>query len=150
MPRKVSFAKTTYLGGLPNTKPSRGSTYLWVTDLGIGHGAFGPKDRNFIAWDKTAGVGFESGAATESGVGNAAALGALSLDGEKRQSEAHVTVQLKDGNFALYRVSGKSGAQIRGKVQEFLVANGVPCLDDVTAPGSGPTTAADESAGMAE
>ena len=75
MPRKVVFAKATYLGGLPDTKPSKASTYLWVTDLGIGHGPFGPRDRNFIAWDRTPGVGFESGAAAESRADNVAVFG---------------------------------------------------------------------------
>ena len=132
MPRKVLFAKAMYLGDLPDTKPSRTSTYLWVTDLGIGHGPFGPRDRNFVAWDRTAGVVFESGAAAESRADNVPVFGVPGLAGEEVQPEALVSIQLKDGNRALYRVVGKSGAQVRGKVQEFLVANGVPCFDEVS------------------
>ena len=138
MPRKVLFARARYLGDLPDTKPSRTSTYLWVTDLGIGHGPFGPRERNFVAWDRTAGVVFESGAATESGADNVPVLGQREVAGEEAEPEALVSVQLKDGNRALYRVAGKSGAQVRGKVQQFLVANGVPCLDDVSVPKSDP------------
>ena len=132
MPRKVLFGRAMYLGDLPDTRPSRTSTYLWVTELGIGHGPFGPRDRNFVAWDRTAGVVFESGAPAESGADNVPVLGASGVAGEEAQPEALVSVQLKDGNRALYRVVGKSGAQVRGKVQQFLVANGVPCLDDVS------------------
>ncbi|MGA8724495.1 MAG: hypothetical protein WB565_05595 [Acidimicrobiales bacterium] len=132
MPRKVLFARTMYLGDLPDTKPSRSSTYLWITDLGIGHGPFGPRDRNFVAWDRTAGVVFESRAAAESRADNLPVFEVPGVAGEEGQPEALVSVQLKDGNRALYRVVGKSGDQVRGKVQQFLVANGVPCLDDVS------------------
>ena len=132
MARKVLFARARYLGELPDTKPSRTSTYLWVTDLGIGHGPFGPRERNFVAWDRTVGVVFESGAAAESRADSVPVFGVPGVSGEEAEPEALVSVQLKDGNRALYRVAGKSGAQVRGKVQQFLVANGVPCLDDVS------------------
>jgi hypothetical protein len=131
MPRKVLFAKTSYLGGLPGTKPSRAPTYLWVTDLGIGHGPFGPRDRNFIAWERTAGVVFESGSVTESSADDVTVIEVPGMAAEEAKPEALVGVQLKDGNRAFYRVFGKSGAHVRGKVQQILVANGVPCLDDV-------------------
>lgn len=119
-----------YLGGLPDTKPSKAATHLWVTELGIGHGTFGPRDKHFVGWDRIAGVGFESITTDESGTGNDAALGAVETTGKKRRADARVTVQLKDGNAIRYRVVGKSGTQVRGKVQKFLVATGVPCLDD--------------------
>ena len=54
----------------------------------------------------------------------------LALAAKSSQDKADITIQLKDGNVALFQVPGKSGAQVRGKVQAFLVAKGVPCLDD--------------------
>ena len=106
---------------------------------------FSPK--NVIKWEDIAGVSFDSSMAKKSRAGKAVAFGVFALAAKNTQNAAEVTVLLKDGNVALYRVLGKSGAQIRGKVQPFLASNGVPCLDDMPVAESAapPVSAADRS-----
>lgn len=127
--KTVKFSNAQYLGGLPDTKPTKASTTLFITDDGVGHGN-GWHPKNLIAWDQMSGVSFDTGTAKKSRAGKALAFGVLALAAKKTQDEAHLTVMLKDGNAALYRVVGKSGLVVRGKVQPFLAAHGVPCLDD--------------------
>jgi Protein of unknown function (DUF2510)/Short C-terminal domain len=127
--KTVRFSNAQYLGGLPGTKPTKASTTLFITDDGVGHGnGWGPK--NPIAWDQISGVSFDTGTAKKSRAGKALAFGVFALAAKKTQDEAHLTVMLRDGNAALYRVVGKSGVAVRGRVQPFLAEYGVPCLDD--------------------
>jgi len=144
--KKVSFTSTEYLGGLEGVKPTKASTNLWIRDDGIGHGAFGPK-HGLVPWSDMAGVAFDSGTAKKSRAGKALAVGVFALAASKTQNEGFLTIQLKDGNASLYRVVGKSGQVLRGKIQPFLAANGVPCLDDAPSIQSAeptPISAADE------
>jgi hypothetical protein len=97
-----------------------------------------------------AGISFDTGTAKKSRAGKALAIGVFALASAKTQNEAHLTVTLKDGNAALYRIVGKSGPVVRGKIQPFLVAHGVSCLDDGTAQvGPTPVSASDEIAKLA-
>jgi len=127
--KTVKFTNAQYLGGLPGSKPTTMSVTLFVTAEGIGVGSWGPK-KGMVSWGEMAGVSFDTGTAKKSRAGAALAVGVFALAARKTQDEAHVTVTLKDGNAALYRVVGKSGLVVRGRIQPFLVANGVPCLDD--------------------
>jgi hypothetical protein len=142
--KTVRFSNAQYLGGLPDTKPTAASVTLFIGDDGVGVGTFGPK-KGVVFWGEMSGVSFDTGTAKKSRAGKAVAFGVLALAAKKTQDEAHLTVTLKDGNAALYRVVGKSGVAVRGKVQPFLAAHDVPCLDDGVAPaGASPVSAADE------
>ena len=78
MPKKVALAESVYLGGLPDTKPSRQSLNLFFTDEGIGQGMmFSPK--NVIKWEDIAGVSFDSSMAKKSRAGKAVAFGVFAL-----------------------------------------------------------------------
>lgn len=139
--KKVSIQKAQYCGGLPDSKGSKNTSNLWATDEGIGHGAFGPKF--LIPWADVASVSFDSGTAAKSRKGKAVMFGVFALAAKNTQSAADVTILLKDGNVALYRILGKSGHQVRGKLQPFLTAQGVACPDDAaTVPSPTPPTPA--------
>lgn len=131
--KTVRFSNAQYLGGLPGSKPTNVSVTLFIGDEGVGVGTFSPK-KGVVSWDEMSGVSFDTGTAKKSRAGKALAFGVLALAAKKTQDEAHLTVMLKDGNVALYRVVSKSGLVVRGKVQPFLAAHGVPCLDDGVAP----------------
>jgi Short C-terminal domain len=147
--KTVKFSNAQYLGGLPHTNPTVASTILFVGDEGIGFGKFSPK--NGVAWGDVSGVSFDSEEANRSAAGKALAVGIALLNPPSHQSEAYVTFTLKDGNAALYRVVGKSVPEVREKVQPFLVAAGVSCLDD-RGPQAAPVpaSAADEIVKLAQ
>lgn len=44
----------------------------------------------------------------------------------------------KDGNVAIYQVTGISGGAVRAKLQPFMVDNGVPCTNDAPSPATAP------------
>jgi len=145
--KKVVFQKATYLGGLPGDKGGY-SGNLIVTDECIGMGAIHPK-KSPVRWDEMAGISFDSATMKKSRAGKAVAFGVFALAARKTQNAAEITVQRKDGNVALYTVPGKTGQQVRGKIQQFMVEHGVPCLDDapmVTEAAPTPTSTADEIA----
>lgn len=126
---KVTFTNAGYLGGLPGSKATQQTKNLYVTDEVIGVGVFGPK-QGIVKWADVRGVSFDTGTAKKSRAGKALAFGVFALAAKNTQDDAHLTLALKDGNAALYRVVGKSGAQLRAKIQPIMVAVGVPCLDD--------------------
>ena len=141
--KTVRFSNAQYLGGLPGSKPTNVSVTLFIGDEGVGVGTFSPK-KGVVSWDEMSGVSFDTGTAKKSRAGKALAFGVLALAAKNTQDEAHLTVTLKDGNAALYRVVGKSGLVVRGKVQPLLAAHGVPCLDDGVPAAVAPVSAADE------
>ncbi len=156
--RDVSFGISEYLGGLPGTKKASGNPIF--SDEAVGIGVLHPK-KGAVRWEDMVGVSFDSGSMKKSRAGKAVAFGVLALAAKSSQDKADITIQLKDGNVALFQVPGKSGAQVRGKVQAFLVAKGVPCLDDAPvateptpvptlAQPQAPVSAADEIAKLAE
>ena len=130
--KTVKFSNTQYLGGLPDTKPTFAGSALFVTDEGIGVGIASPK-KGVVQWVEMSGISFDTGSAKKSRAGAALAVGVFALAAKSTQDEAHITVTLKDGNAALYRVVGKTAPIVRGKIQPFLAAHGVPCLDDAAA-----------------
>ena len=123
--KEVTFVKSRYLGGLPDTKPYNGN--LMVNDQCIGVGILKPQ-RGDTKWEDMAGISFESGSMKKSRAGAALAVGVFALAARNTQDRADLTVSLKDGNVALYQIPGQSGAMVRGKIQPFLAAHGVPCL----------------------
>jgi hypothetical protein len=151
--KPIKLAKVNYVGGLPGEKGSERPGTLFVDPNGIGWGwAFKPT-KGMVSWSDMRGVSFESGTAAKSRAGKALLIGVFALAAKKTQSDAHFSVFLHDGNVAIYHIVGMSGPALRAKVQPFLIAGGVPCLDDqVTAPeGSppAPVSKADELAKLA-
>ena len=122
------FRNSHYLGGLPGTKQDAGN--LHVSDAGIGVGGAVAK-KGIVVWADMASISFDSASAAKSRVGATLAFGLLgALASKGTQDTATITVNLKDGNAAFYRVDGKSGPMVRAGFQPFLIANAVPCLDD--------------------
>ena len=147
--RDVAFTHSEYLGGLPDTKKASGN--LIFDEDAVGVGMMHPK-KGVVAWSDMAGISFDSATMKKSRAGKAVAFGVFALAARKTQNAAEITIQRKDGNVALYSVPGKTGVQVRARVQPFLVARGVPCLDDAPlptefapAPAAGPATAAPTS-----
>ncbi len=125
---KVTFQKAVYLGGLPGDKGGYKGNLI-ITDECIGMGVLQPK-KSPIRWDEVAGISFDSATMKKSRAGKAIAFGVFALAAKNTQNAAEITIQRKDGNVALYSVAGKTGAQVRAKIQPLLVEHGVPCLDD--------------------
>jgi hypothetical protein len=135
--QKVLFRNSHYLGGLPGTKQDAGN--LHVSDAGIGVGGAVAKKR-IVIWADMASISFDSATAAKSRVGATLAFGLLgALASKGTQDTATITVNLKDGNAAFYRVDGKSGPMVRAGFQPFLIANAVPCLDDHATPYQNPS-----------
>lgn len=133
--QKVLFRNSQYLGGLPGTRRENGN--LHVSDAGVGVGGAVAK-KGLIGWSHMASISFDSGTAAKSRVGATLAFGVLgALASQGAQDVATITINLKDGNAAFYRVEGKSGPMVRASFQPFLVAYSIPCLDDPAA-GSAP------------
>jgi hypothetical protein len=128
--RDATFGRSEYLGGLPGTKKASGN--LIFDESAVGVGTLHPK-KGVVAWTDMAGISFDSATMKKSRAGKAVMFGVFALAAKNTQNAAEITVQLKDSNVALYRVPGKTGAQVRAKVQPFLIAHGVPCLDDAPA-----------------
>ena len=101
----------------------------------------GPK-KSSVRWDEMAGISFDSGTAAKSRAGKALLVGVFALAAKNTQRDATITATRKDGNVAIYQVTGTSGGAVRAKLQPFMVDNGVPCTDD--APLSAPAPAAAE------
>ena len=81
----------------------------------------------------------------KSRAGKALAVGVFALAASNKQDKTDITVCLKNGNVALYVIVGKSGAMVRAKIQPYMAAHGVPCLDDaVVTASAAPLSAADE------
>jgi hypothetical protein len=145
--KKVMIQKVVYLGGLPGDKGGYSGNMI-VTDECIGMGSLNPK-KSPVRWDEMAGISFDSATMKKSRKGKAVAFGVFALAAKSTQNGAEVAIQRKDGNVALYTVTGKTGVQVRAKIQPFMVEHGVPCLDDTplasrTAPA--PLSTADEIA----
>ena len=126
-PEKAMLARSEYLGGLPGTKKASGN--LIFDTVAVGVGPLHPK-KGVVAWSDMAGISFDSATMKKSRAGKAVMFGVLALAAKSTQNAAEITIQLKDSNVALYTVAGMTGAQVRAKVQPFLMSNGVPCLDD--------------------
>jgi hypothetical protein len=141
--KKVIFQKAVYLGGLPGDKGGYAGR-LMVDDEGISVGQFSsPGKGGPVKWDEISGVSFDTQTAAKSRVGKALLVGLLALAAKNSQNQAVLTVQKKDGNVTLYEVTGKSGQELRAKIQPFLIEHGVECLDDNPqgAGGDSPSTA---------
>lgn len=145
--KKVMIAKVVYLGGLPGDRGGYKGNMV-VTDECIGMGIQSPK-KSPIRWDEMAGISFDSTTMKKSRKGKAVAFGVFALAAKSTQSGAEIAIQRKDGNVALYTVTGKTGAQVRAKIQPLMVEHGVPCLDDaplVSEAAPAPLSTADEIA----
>ena len=149
-PLKPVKVRAAYLGGLPGEKGSERQGNLFVSPTGIGWGAFKPSKAT-VGWADVRGVSFESGTAAKSRAPGVVAFGVLGLAGKSTQKDAHFTVFLRNGNAAIFHVLGVGGPYVRAKVQSFLTAAGVPCLDDQpeTTPAPTPVSKADELAKLA-
>ena len=123
----ASFQKAQYLGGLPATKAGTGN--LIFTDDEVGVGVLSPK-KGVVAWSAVAGISFDSNTIKKSRAGKAALVGVFALAARNSQAAADITVLLKDGNAAMYQVPGKTGQQVRAKVNALLVKRGIKLLDD--------------------
>jgi hypothetical protein len=144
--RNVTFTHSEYLGGVPGTKKATGN--LIFDDSAVGVGVMHPK-KGLVAWSDMAGISFDSATMKKSRAGKAVKFGVFALAARKTQNGAEITVQLNDGNVALFSVAGKTGVQVRAKVQPLLIEHGVPCLDDaplVAEVAAAPVSAADEIA----
>jgi len=126
--KKATIQKVVYLGGLPGDKGGYKGNMI-VTEECIGMGALHPK-KSSVRWDEMAGISFDSAAMKKSRKGKAVAFGVFALAAKSTQNGAEVTILRKDGNAALYTVTGKTGVQVRAKLQPFMAEHGVPCLDD--------------------
>ena len=126
--KKVMIQKVVYLGGLPGDKGGYSGNMI-VTDECIGMGSLNPK-KSPVRWDEMAGISFDSAAMKKSRKGKAVAFGIFALAAKSTQNGAEVTILRKDGNAALYTVTGKTGVQVRAKLQPFMAEHGIPCLDD--------------------
>jgi len=127
--RYPTFTHAQYLGGLPGTKNGVGNLIFAVDAVGVG--TLSPK-KGVVAWADMAGISFDSTTMAKSRVGKALAFGVFALAAKSTQNGAEITILRKDGNAAMYMVTGKTGMQVRAKVQPFLIERGVPCLDDPT------------------
>jgi hypothetical protein len=138
--KKVTFQKAVYLGGLPGDKGGYKGN-LFASDEALGMGQFSGPKKSSVRWDDMAGISFDSGTAAKSRAGKALLVGVFALAAKKTQKEATVTVTRKDGNVAIYQITGVSGAEVRAKVQPFMVENSVPCMDDAPLVAAAPTPA---------
>ena len=91
-----------------------------------------------VRWDEMAGISFDSGTAAKSRAGKALLVGVFALAAKNTQREATITVTRKDGNVAIYQITGVSGGAVRAKLQPFLIEHGVTCLDDAPLPAAAP------------
>jgi hypothetical protein len=73
---------------------------------------------------------FDSGTAAKSRAGKALLVGVFALAAKNTQKDATITVVRKDGNVAIYQITGTSGGAVRAKLQPFMVEHGVICTDD--------------------
>src|ERR1039457_3510118 len=129
MSQKVTFRKVVYLGGLPGDKGGYKGN-LFADDEALGMGQFtGPK-KSSVRWDEMTGISFDSGTAAKSRAGKALLVGVFALAAKNTQKDATITVTRKDGNVAIYQVTGTSGGAVRAKLQPFMVEHGVTCTDD--------------------
>jgi hypothetical protein len=145
--KKIMIQKVVYLGGLPGDRGGYSGNMI-VTDECIGMGSLNPK-KSPVRWDEMAGISFDSATMKKSRKGKAVAFGVFALAAKSTQNGAEITILRKDGNAALYTVAGKTGAQVRAKIQPFMVEHNVPCLDDVlpvTEAAPAATSTADEIA----
>lgn len=145
--KKVMIQKVVYLGGLPGDKGGYSGNMI-VTDECIGMGSLNPK-KSPVRWDEMVGISFDSATMKKSRKGKAVAFGVFALAAKSTQNGAEVTIQRTDGTVALYTVTGKTGVQVRAKIQPFMVEHGVPCLDDMplaSETSGAPLSAADEIA----
>lgn len=129
--KTVKLTKVAYLGGLPSETGSDRASILFVSSTGIGWGNFKPS-KGIVNWSDVRGVSFDSGTMAKSRVGKALVFGILALAAKGTQSDTHLSVFLHDGNVVVYHAVGTPGPALRSKVQPFLTAAGVPCLDDLT------------------
>lgn len=119
--KKVAFSGAHYLGGLPDSSPSRVGTNFIVTDDGIG------VKKAFTRWPDVEGVSFDPSTPKLSGP---ALVGTLALIGSARVGTgAHVAVALRTGSVGLYRLTGWTPSKVRQMVEPFMAANAVRCLD---------------------
>ena len=137
MSRKVTFPKAVYLGGLPGDKGGYKGNFV-ANDECLGMGVVSPK-KSPVRWDEMARISFDSGTAAKSRAGKAFLVGVFALAAKNTQREATITVTRKDGNVAIYQITGVSGGAARGKLQPFLVEHGVTCTDDAPLPTEAPT-----------
>ena len=132
--KRVEFTSAEYLGGIPNTKPKSGSLYIDAERNGVGF--LNPKF-GVVEWSQAKGISYESGTVKKSRAGKAIAFGTFALLAKSAQDDTTVTVLLDDGNAAVYQVKGKKGPVVCGKMNEFPVAAGVPCIDEAPVTASG-------------
>lgn len=140
--KKVTFRNVTYLGGLPGDKGGYKGN-LFADDDALGMGQFSGPKKSLVRWDDMAGISFDSGVAAKSRAGKALLVGVFALAAKNTQKDATVTVNRKDGNVAIYQITGTSGGAVRAKLQPFMVENAVPCTDDGPLPADAPTPADD-------
>ena len=126
---KVSFPHAKYLGGLPGDKGGYKGNLI-VDSEGIGCGVANKK-KGVVLWPDADGISYDSELISKSRVGKAIVFGVFALAAKNTQSAATITVTLKDGGIAIYQVSGRPGAAVRGRIQSIVSAAGIPCLDDV-------------------
>jgi hypothetical protein len=144
MSRKVAFPKAVYLGGLPGDKGGYKGNFV-ANDECLGMGVVSPK-KSPVRWNEMVGISFDSGSAAKSRAGKALLVGVFALAAKNTQREATVTVTRKDGNVAIYQVTGMSGGAVRAKLQPFLIEHGVICTDDAPSPAAASAAAAPDPA----
>jgi hypothetical protein len=137
MSKKVTFRKAVYLGGLPGDKGGY-SGNLFADDEALGMGQFSGPKKSSVRWDEMARISFDSGTASKSRAGKALLVGVFALAAKNTQKDATITVNRKDGNVAIYQLTGTSGGAVRAKLQPFLVEHGVRCTDDAPLPADAP------------
>ena len=108
--KKVTFRNVTYLGGLPGDKGGYKGN-LFADDDALGMGQFSGPKKSLVRWDDMAGISFDSGVAAKSRAGKALLVGVFALAAKNTQKDATVTVNRKDGNVAIYQITGTSGAR---------------------------------------
>lgn len=126
---KVLFQHSRYLGGLSGDKGGYGGNLI-VDSEGIGCGVTNKK-KGVVLWQDASGISYDSEQIAKSRVGKAMLVGVFALAAKNTQAAATITVTLRVGGAAVYQVAGKTGPAVRGRIQAFVLAAGVPCLDDL-------------------
>jgi len=78
--------------------------------------------------------------------GEGVARRVFALAAKNTQRDATITVNRKDGNVAIYQVTGVSGGAVRAKLQPFLIEHDVTCLDDAPLFAAAPAAPVDDPA----
>ena len=116
----IRLNDSTYLGGLPETAPSRYPEDLVASTTRIG------MDGATVAWADCTGVTIEGGDIAKSRVAATIMFGVAGLATKSSQRRVLVTVHKSDGTAALYQVANAETQVVTATLEPLLRKLGVP------------------------